>query len=136
MANRSYNKQPVHDGAVHAAKLIYQEHGKFAWINPDGEKNKSWNGYYIDVIAVDDPQATSAYVTEIETEDSVNDAEASNQWKNYDEAYTQRWYLAVPTTSKADAEWLLQKHRIVHCQVITWAVDQYSRYTFWGLPGL
>ncbi|MBC8507268.1 MAG: MmcB family DNA repair protein [Anaerolineales bacterium] len=136
MSNRIYNKQSEHDGAVRAAGQIYRKHGKHAWINPNGEKNKSWSGRYIDVIAGENQQATSAWVIEIETDDSVNDTEARSQWKDYSEAYSQRWYLAVPSSSKTKAEQLLQKHGITNCTVITWASNQNGTHTFWGLPGL
>jgi hypothetical protein len=83
MSNRNYTKQSNHDGAVRSAGQIYREHGKHAWMNPNGEKNKRWSGRYIDVIAAENQQATSAWVIEIETADSVNDTEARSQWKEY-----------------------------------------------------
>ena len=51
MATRTIGTQSAHDAAVHAAGQIYQQHGRSSWLNPDGEKNKSWSGRYIDVIA-------------------------------------------------------------------------------------
>jgi hypothetical protein len=136
MANRIYNKQSEHDGAVRAAGQIYRDHGKHAWINPDGEKNKDWGGRYIDIIAAANQQATSAWVIEVETDDSVNDTEAGLQWEDYSKVYSQRWYLAVPSSSKAEAERLLKKHGITNCTVITWTRNQNGTYTFWGIPGL
>lgn len=135
MGNRYYLKQPDHDSAVRAARDIYQQHGVLVWINPDGEKNKECCGYYIDVIAAANPQATMVWVIEIETEDSVNDTEALGQWKEYDRAYTS-WKLAVPTTSKSEAERLIQKHGITHCEVVTWTQNYNGTCTFSGLPGL
>lgn len=135
MANRIYNQQSGHDGAVRAAGQIYQEHDKYAWVNPDGEKNKDWCGRYIDVIAVANRQSTSAWVIEVETDDTVNDTEARVQWDDYAKVY-QHWYLAVPTSSKTEAERLLKGHGITNCTVITWARNQDATFTFWGLPGL
>lgn len=135
MMKRSYLKQPNHDNAVRAVREIYQSHNMYAWINPDGEKNRELFGYYIDVIAVQNQYATLAWVIEIETEDSVNETEALNQWKEYDQAYT-NWYLAVPVVSKSEAERLVWKYGFSHCEIVTWTVDGDGAYLFWGLPGL
>ncbi len=135
MATRAATIQSDHDQAVRAAGQIYREHGKHVWINPDGEKNMAWCDRYIDVIAVEKPDATKAWVIEIETEDSVSESEAKTQWKDYDQVFTERWYLAVPVDSKANASALLQKHGIIHCSVITWQRNQEGIYTFWGVPG-
>ncbi len=136
MAVRQVNKQSEHDAAVWAAKQIYEYKGKYVWINPGSEKNKAWSGRYIDVIAAESLDATSAWVIEVETADSVSDSEARDQWRDYDNAYQQRWFLAVPTGSKEAAEQLIKKHDISHCTVITWARDANGLHTFWGLPGL
>jgi hypothetical protein len=136
MASRTLNRQSDHDNAVHAAARIYTDRGKFAWVNPNGEKNKSWSGRYIDVIAVENRNADRAWVIEVETDDSVSDAEASSQWEDYAKAYNSHWYLAVPVDSKRDAERLLQKYRITNCTVLTWQRNQNGTHTFWGLPGV
>ena len=135
MVNRNYLIQPQHDSAVRAVKDIYQRHSMYAWINPNGEKNREWCGYYIDVIAVQAREATSAWVIEIETEDSVNETEALNQWKEYDKVYT-GWHLAVPTASKSEAERLIHKYGLSHCGIVTWTQNGDGTYSFWGLPGL
>jgi hypothetical protein len=136
MATRYASSQSDHDAAVNAAGQIYREHRKHAWVNPDGERNKAWCGYYIDVIAVEIPSASKAWVIEIETQESVSDSEARGQWKDYDGAYTQRWYLAVPSGSEAEAIRLITAHGIQHCTVITWRRNSDGTHTFWGLPGL
>ena len=136
MAVRQVNKQSEHDAAVWAAKQIYEDKGKYVWINPGSEKNKVWSGRYIDVIAAESLDATSAWVIEVETTDSVSDSEARDQWRDYDKAYQQRWFLAVPIGSKETAEQLIRKYGVLHCRVITWARDAKGLHTFWGLPGL
>jgi hypothetical protein len=135
MATRTSQGQSEHDAAVRAARQIYSDRGKHAWINPGSEKNKSWSGRYIDVIAVNEPNADRAWVIEVETADSVNDDEAKGQWKDYATAYT-AWYLAVPQHSKDQAESLLARHAISHCTVVTWRRNPNGTHTFWGLPGL
>ncbi len=134
MANRSTDKQSEHDGAVRAAGQIYLENGKISWINPNGEKNKSWSARYIDVIAAEKSDADRAWVTEVETEGSVSDSEARLQWQDYAQAYT-HWYLAVPIDLKSSAEGFLQKYNITNCTVITWRWNPNGTFTFWGLPG-
>lgn len=136
MANRISQRQSEHDEAVYAASQIYSQNGKHTWVNPDGKKNKKWANRYIDVIAVENPQDTTAWVIEIETKDSVSDSEAKSQWKDYDSVYTKRWYLAVPVASEQAAKTLLLKHNIQHCTVVTWQRNSNGTHTFWGLPGL
>lgn len=135
MLNRRTEKQSEHDGAVYAAQNIYQKNGLKVWINPGSEKNKELGGRYIDVIASERPRFDKAWVTEVETDDSVSESEAKNQWKDYASVY-ERWHLAVPVSSKSEAEELLRKHRITNCTVITWRHERDGTYTFWGLPGI
>ena len=136
MATRQHARQSQHDDAVRAAAAIYRKHGKVVWINPDGEKNKSWSGRYIDVIAAENAVDTSAWVTEVETADSVSEAEASGQWEDYAAIYSQRWHLAVPVGSEADAARLLRAHGITNCSVVRWQRNANDTHTIWGLPGL
>lgn len=67
MATRPPARQSEHDDAVRAAASIYRERGKVAWTNPDGEKNKSWSDRYVDVIALNAANDTTAWVIEVET---------------------------------------------------------------------
>ena len=134
MAIRQTTKQSEHDAAVSAAKQILENKGRYVWVNPGSQKNKAWNGRYIDVIAAESLKATSAWVIEVETVDSVSDSEAREQWKDYDRAYQTRWYLAVPSALKDRAEQLIDKHGISNCRVITWVRNANGLHTFWGLP--
>ena len=100
MAVRQFTKQSEHDAAVSAAKQIYEDKGKHVWINLGSLKKKAWNGHYIDVIAAESLDATSAWVIEVETVDSVSDSEARDQWQDYDNVYQKHWYLAVPESQR------------------------------------
>jgi len=102
-------RQSKHDSAVRAAKQIYEQNDKHAWINPGSEKNKSWAGKYIDVIAVEDRKSDKAWVTEIETADSVSSSEAESQWRDYDQAF-ENWYLAVPEGAVQEAKQLISRY--------------------------
>ncbi|MDE2844141.1 MAG: hypothetical protein OXN21_12285 [Chloroflexota bacterium] len=136
MSIRQSTKQSEHDAAISAAKQIYENKGKYVWTNPGSQKNKTWNGRYIDVIAAESAEATRAWVIEVETDDSVSESEARDQWQDYDEVYQGRWYLVVPRDSKEKAEQLMKKHGISHCRVITWTRNPNGLHSFWGLPGL
>jgi hypothetical protein len=136
MANRTTDGKSEHDDAIAAAKSIYLQHGRNVWINPGSEKNKTWNDQYIDVVVTEKIDSDQAWVIEVETEDSVSETEAINQWKDYDKSFEERWYLAVPAGSEADAEGLLKKQNLLHCTVITWKKNSNGTHTFWGLPGL
>ncbi len=125
----------LHDAVVKTAGMIYHQHGKYAWTNPGSEKNKSWNGYFIDVIAANEPYPASAWVTEVETDSSVNDAQARTQWVAYDEAY-QVWYMAVPSGHENEARRLFNKYGIIHCTVFTWWTDRDGQIVFSHMPGL
>lgn len=134
MASRG-STQSEHDAVIYALKALYEHHGKHVWVNPGSEKNYAWCGCYIDVIVVENiPAPSVAWVIEVETEDSVTDEEARNQWCDYDQAYQQRWHLAVPVKSEAKARGLIQKYRIEHCTLATWVLDSKGVYTFNGLP--
>ena len=126
----------IHDAVVNRAGYIYTQYGLYVWTNPGSEKNKAWNGRYIDVIVARDPMPTLAYVTEIETELSVSDYQAQTQWLDYDQAYQPQWYMAVPAASEFEANRLLKKYGIVNCKVITWRLDARGVPQFQWLPGL
>ena len=136
MTNIESKKQSDHDDAIYSAKNIYEEHGKNVWINPGSQKNRTWGGQYIDVIAIENKNSDKAWVIEIETKDSVSSTEAENQWKKYDNVFTQRWHLAVPVDSESEALNLIKEKNINHCKVITWKKNNDDTFTFWGLPGL
>ena len=135
MANRLTGVQSLHDSAVYAAQDIYQKAGITVWINPGTQQNKSWRGYYIDVIVASNPEGTSAWVIEVETEDSVTLSEAQNQWKTYGRVYD-NWHLAVPRGLESKARQLLAGQGVSNCTVISWEQKSNGLFTYWGLPGL
>ena len=81
--------------------------------------SKAWNGRYIDVIdviAAESLDATSAWVVEVETDDSVSD-----QWQDYNKAYQNRWYLAVPRPLAARAQVITLQWEIPYLLISCWA---------------
>lgn len=135
MATRLKENASEHDAAVMAAMSDYEKEGFEVYSNPDGEKNREWGGKYIDVIALTKEDNTKAYVTEVETEDSVSKSEAEGQWVIYDDIYS-NWYLAVPVKSVDMAKQLCKEHKIEHCKVITWKKNDNGTHTFSQLPGI
>lgn len=134
MAGRSATQESPHDDAVRGLESIYIEKGFTTWSNPGAEKNKEFNERYPDVIV----QTTGGgyYLFEVETADSVTQAEAESQWVDYDSVWTSAWYLAVPSGQKSEAASLLAENSIKHCTIVTWRKDENGTHTFWGLPGL
>lgn len=135
MARRESAKQSIHDQAVRAAKDIYNKKGKYAIINPGSEKNANWNGEYIDVIAKESKGSDRAWVIEVETADSIIDTEAKNQWADYNKAYREAWYLAVPKNYKNESQKLVSKFNLDTCNIITWERNSNGTYTYYNLPG-
>ena len=135
MALRTAAKQSAHDDAVRAAGQMYRDRRMHVWLNPDGEMNTEIGGLFIDVIAAATAGRDNAWVMEVETEDSVVDAEAESQWKKYGEAFSS-WHLAVPVSRYEAARKLVVQHDVQHCSVIMWDKNPGGIHTFWGLPGL
>jgi len=135
MAIRAAAKQSAHDDVVRAAGQVYRANGKRVWLNPDGEKNREWAGFFIDVIAAATSTPDRAWVVEVETDDSVCASEAESQWVKYGDAYTS-WYVAVPKGQEEAARRLIQEHNVRNCRIATWEKVPTGQYTFRGLPGL
>ena len=135
MAIRVAAQQSAHDDAVRAAGQLYRSSGKRVWLNPDGEKNREWAGFFIDVIAMAPTMPDRAWVVEVETDDSVCAAEAQSQWARYGDAFTS-WCLAVPSGQEEAAQRLIQEHNVRNCRVASWVKGSTGQYSFRRLPGL
>lgn len=130
------NFDQSHNAAVFAAAALYFDYGLYCWVNPGEEKNKSWNKLYIDVIvARTQDEVQQAWLIEFETEASVSETQAQNQWRQYAQAYS-HWYLAVPVNSRDRASFLLNKYCIDNCSLITWQKTEADDCFFYGLPCL
>jgi hypothetical protein len=135
MAIRSVAKQSAHDDVVRAVGQVYRSSGKRVWLNPDGEKNREWAGFFIDVIATAPTLPDRAWVVEVETDDSVCAAEAQSQWARYGDSYT-AWCLAVPEGQEETARSLVREHDVRNCRIASWFRLPSGQYAFRGLPGL
>ena len=135
MAIRLVAQQSAHDDAVRAAGQVYRSSGKRVWVNPGGEKNREWAGFFIDVIAMAPTMPDRAWVVEVETDDSVCAAEAQSQWARYGDAFAS-WALAVPRGLEDVAQRLVREHGVRNCRIASWVREPTGQYTFQGLPGL
>ncbi|MBI5443841.1 MAG: hypothetical protein HY900_21855 [Deltaproteobacteria bacterium] len=136
MANRTGRAQSTHDGVIAAAGEIYRRANKAVWLNPGSEKNKPWSGQYIDIIvAANRNRHDAVWVIEVETDDSVSELEAKDEWTGYATAFS-NWCLAVQEGSEEKARALLDELQISNCAVITWQNTADGKYAFSGLPGL
>ena len=111
--------EPTHDEVIAWYAECYKTLGKVVYTNPGPAKNKAWNGCYIDIVALDYPKANAAILVEVETDTSISDTEAKEQWVPYSKN-NDGWYLAVPANRAADAHQLLRRHNISNCHVVTW----------------
>jgi len=134
MALRMECVQGLHDARVRGLTGIYTAKGYTAWCNPDGEKNRVHNDGYPDV-TVKLKNEDSYYVFGVETADSITQAQAEAQWKDYSCAF-QHWYLAVPAGQEETAQELLEDNGIANCTVVSWNANEWGGYTFSGLPGV
>jgi hypothetical protein len=135
MAIRTAATQSAHDDVVNAVGQVYRSSGKRVWLNLDGEKNKEWAGFFIDVVAMAPAIPDKAWVVEVETEDTVCDSEAESQWLRYGTAYTS-WCLAVPGGQEETARHLIGEHSVRNCRIASWVREPTGQYTFSCLPGL
>src|SRR5712691_2596873 len=108
--SRSSTATTLHDSILNlAASLIsdYEVHK-----NPDGEKNR-WiedpgQKYYPDIMLVPRGQKNSTIIIEVETDESVNDDHADEQWKFY-ARLNRAFYLLVPGNSLEEAKRICQR---------------------------
>jgi hypothetical protein len=130
VSQRSHTTQSEHDEVVAGIAGIYVQRGFRAWANPGQEHNQPYANVYPDVIVglQDGPR-----ILEVETEDSVNEAEAS-QWQEYGALF--RFGLVVPAACRILARMLLDARALGGVGVIPYVRNPDGTFTLHGLPGL
>lgn len=108
----------THDKVIDEFVCKYEGRGRTVYPNRGKEKNRTWNGYYADII-VPHPNGNVAIVIEVETHSTITDAVAKKQWARYAGVYN-KWHLAVPADRVEDVRRLLSQHRIKNCCVVGW----------------
>lgn len=112
MSNRSSVGQSLHDRVI--AEVAAAQREFEALTNPGPEHNWSiqigQETVYPDLLLCQRPTRTVAHLIEVETEDSVNEAE-SEQWAVYARGPGKFWLL-VPSSSLATAQQICRRQGI------------------------
>lgn len=104
MVIRTTLKQDEHDGVIEALEQVYRKRRHRVYKNPDGEQNTNIKGHpdlWPDLIVVD-AENRVRFIEEVETEDSVSELHAREQWVPYSRIGTDL-YLRVPYGSHTRA---------------------------------
>jgi len=115
--------QNEHDKVIEYLANIYRNQYPKVYTNPDGEKNmgiKGHEGIYPDILVANE-QNILEFIEEVETEDTVTEEHAKEQWVPYSKVRT-TFYLRVPFGSQDIARSILTKlniNAIVKCYSIT-----------------
>lgn len=123
MVQRKESKQGEHDKVIDILATKYKQKYPKVYTNPNGQKNTSIKEHpdiYPDVVVANE-QNTLQFIEEVETEDSVTEDHAKEQWIPYSKVRT-TFYLRVPLGSQGNARKILQKLKItaaVRCYSIT-----------------
>jgi hypothetical protein len=83
--------------------------------NPGGEKNwvirDGGAEYYPDVVLIPKGSSQSTVIVEVETDESVNEDHALEQWVPYSKL-GRKFYLLIPSSSLDEAKAICRRHRI------------------------
>lgn len=145
MAIRNPLNQSIHDKVVRASVNTYSElvnQGHKVAINPGSEKNQwvSSDKLYPDLIvwkpdANDSTTGTAIIIEEIETEESVTEAEA-DQWDRYGKLQISNFRLIVPVSQAAQALEIVQRRKIRVTEIWHYSVQGDKIYfnKYFALP--
>ena len=100
MAYRNYNTQNIHDRVIQVAFDRLDKTNHDVYINPGSKKNIWIGNNYPDIVMVKKGTTTVDFIIEVETSDSINLVEATNQWKKYAKEIKASFYLLVPFNQK------------------------------------
>lgn len=128
MANRLPNNQSVHDRVIEAAASRLDSVNYDIYKNPGQQKNAHVGNNYPDIILTKKGERSLQFIIEVETEDSVNLIEATNQWKRYSTRIKASFYILVPVKSKNLAISLCKQIGI-SARFGTYQVDSFGKIT-------
>jgi hypothetical protein len=80
-------------------------------VNPGAELNKPVRAAYPDIVAETAGSGVVAYVIEVETEETVAENSAIEQWKEFSRL-SRAFYLLVPASARDHAAALCSRHHI------------------------
>ncbi len=100
MGNRLPINQNLHDKVINFAARKLDDKNYDIYTNPNIEKNAGIGSFYPDIILTEKGKSTVKFIIEVETIDSLNIIEATNQWKKYSTEIKCSFYLLVPYNFK------------------------------------
>lgn len=103
MAYRDYNSQSLHDRVISFAVGRLDQINHDVYSNPGSYKNAGVGDKYPDIIITGKGSNTIKFIIEVETADSINLTEATNQWKKYANEINASFYLLVPSAYRQAA---------------------------------
>jgi len=112
---RTFAESTEHDTIVNLAASLVG--GKYeVYTNPGGEKNR-WiackdRKHYPDIMLVPSGEKNSTIIVEVETEETVTDDHAEEQWKPYSKL-DRIFYLLVPADLLDEAKRICRQKAIV-----------------------
>ena len=109
MTNRNYNNQSLHDNVINSARRFLNTTDYDIYLNPGTQKNAGIGELYPDIILTDKDKTTVKFIIEVETAESINLFEATNQWKKYADQIQASFYLLIPTNLKVKANQLCKQ---------------------------
>ena len=111
MAQRN-NNQGLHDRVINELPDVLNQRAYDIYKNPGQEKNVGIGENFPDIIMTLKDQSTVKFILEVETEDSVTQDEAINQWKRYADEIDATFYIVVPVNSLSKAKELCKRNDI------------------------
>lgn len=109
MTNRNFYNQVLHDKVINSASRFINSTNYDIYINPSSQKNAGIGIHYPDIILTDKGKTTVKFIIEVETSDSINLYEATNQWKRYANEIQSSFYILVPTNLKMKTDQLCKQ---------------------------
>lgn len=103
MAQREAQSAALHDRVIDTAVKRLNSVDFDIYTNPGETKRSSILNNYPDIIMTKKGTKDVAFIIEVETVDSINPAEAENQWKKYATEINATFYLLVPEGSAKKA---------------------------------
>lgn len=128
MSYRNNPNQSLHDNVINSAQRFLNNTDFDIYTNPGGHKNAGIGDLYPDIILTDKGKTTVKFFIEVETADSINLNEATNQWKKYANGIRASFYLLIPTNQKAKANNLCKQVGI-SVRFGTFDTDYYGNVT-------
>lgn len=103
MAYRQPQNAALHDRVIQAAASRLDAVNYDIYINPGSQKNNGIGDNYPDIILTKRGDRNVQFIIEVETSDSINLTEATQQWKKYANEIKASFYILVPFHAKQQA---------------------------------